>query len=655
MRIEAVTLYRTLRPLLAAGLLLATTVTILVVALRALGVFVLPELALYDHLIKARSSAQTAPSQVVLVGFNEEDVRRWGWPLSDEVLAKTLQAILSQQPRAVGVDLYRDLPIPPGTEDLSGLLTQRDQVIGVMKVGDSRSTTVPPHKALRQNNRAGFSDVVVDAGGVVRRGLLFMEESGRHYQAFSLLLALKYLAAKDIRPVADPESGAMRLGTALVEPLDEDAGGYVDADTGGYQFLLDYRHGSAPFPLLSVGEVLESTIDPDTFRDKVVIVGAAAESVKDSFYSPFKADGGGKRMVRGIAMHGHIVDQLLRMASGTTPVMKVSSEALELFAIVVAAVSGVICALLFRSPKFLIPTGAFGIVLLGAITWFAFNRFMWFPVVPQSAAWVVSILVTTGYISWREHQERGELMALFSCHLSPEIANMIWTCRKDFLDASGQPRSQRVTATILFSDIKGFTTISEKLGPREQMDWLNRYMSAMIEVVRLHGGTVNQLIGDCVMAVFGVPIARTTDSEIQQDAVNAVDCALAMRDTLKVVNAENERLELPQIAIRVGIYTGPVVTGRVGGKNRAQFAIVGDTVNTASRFESLPADDAASIGTDNCRILIGEKTLVRLAGRYKTLLLGNKELKGKNQVLQVFRVEGVAKDAKEAEHDQDAA
>ena len=642
MRIERITLYRTLRPLLAAVVTIATGVTILVLALRMLGVFVLPELAIYDHLIKARSVARTSPSQVVLVGFNEEDVRRLGWPLSDEVLTKTLQAILSHQPRAVGVDVYRDMPIPPGAEDLSELLSRRDQVIGVMKVGDSRATSIAPHKALRQNNRAGFSDVVVDAGGVVRRGLLFMEESGRNYQAFSLLLALKYLAANDIRPAADPESGAMRLGTATVAPVEDNAGGYVNADAGGYQFLLDYRHGPSPFPLLTVSDVLDASIDPAAFRDKVVIVGTAAESVKDFFYTPFNEDRGGKRIVQGIAVHGHIVDQLLRMAAGTTPVMKVSSEGLEIVAIAVAALLGVICAVFLRSPRFLMPVGAFGLVLLGFITWFSFNRFMWVPLVPHSTAWVVSIVVMAGYISWREYQERGDLMSLFSRHLSPEIANMIWTGRKDFLDASGQPRSQRVPATILFSDIKGFTTVAEKLGPREQMDWLNRYMSAMIEVVRKHGGTVNQLIGDCVMAVFGVPIARTTDSEIQQDAVNAVDCALAMRDSLKLVNADNKRLELPQISIRVGIYTGPVVTGPVGDKNRAQFAVVGDTVNTAARLESLPADDAASAVTDNCRILIGEKTLVHLADRYKTLPLGNKELKGKDQVLPVFKVEGLA-------------
>ena len=122
----------------------------------------------------------------------------------------------------------------------------------------------------------------------------------------------------------------------------------------------------------------------------------------------------------------------------------------------------------------------------------------------------------------------------------------------------------------------------------------------------------------------------------------AVEYALAMREALKVVNAENKRLELPQISIRVSIYTGSVVTGPVGDKNRAQFAVVGDTVNTAARLESLPADDAASAVTDNCRILIGEKTLVHLADRYKTLPLGNKELKGKDQVLPIFKIEGVA-------------
>lgn len=642
MRTDIRPFFRNFRSLFVPALLLAVAVTILVVALRALGLFVLPELAIYDHLVKARSGVSAAPAPVVLVGGTEDDLRRWGWPLTDQVLADVLQTILSQRPRVVGVDLYRDRPVPPGDDKLSALFAGHNHIFGVMKVGDARSASVAAHKVLQQNSRAGFADVVVDSGGIVRRGLLYMDQSGRTFQAFPLMLALKYLETMGIRPtLGDAETGAMQLGTAIIKPLDEDAGGYVRADTGGYQFLLDYIRGPMPFPLLSLSDLLETNLDPYTFRDKVVILGNTSDSVKDFFYSPFDQRDAGN-MVYGIAMHGHVVDQLLRMASGATPVMQTSSETLEIVAIAVVALIGVICVLVFRSPKLLVPVGVLGLIALAAITWLAFGRFFWIPLLPQSTAWVAAIVATTGLISWREYSERRDLMSLFSRHLSSEIASEIWSRRKELMDESGEPRSQRLVATILFSDIKGFTTISEELGPREQMDWLNRYMRAMVDVVEKHGGTVNQLIGDCVMAVFGVPIKRNSEDEIRQDAINAVDCALAMRNELNAVNNENQRLRVPQIEIRVGIYTGAVVTGPVGGKNRAQFAIVGDTVNTAARLESLKLEDGAGTTNDNCRILVGEDTLKLLGERYKSVSMGVMALRGKNRPLAVFKVEGLA-------------
>jgi adenylate cyclase len=467
--------------------------------------------------------------------------------------------------------------------------------------------------------------------------------SGRTFEAFPLLLALKYLEPMGIRSeLGDAATGAMRLGKALIKPLDESAGGYIRADAGGYQFLLDYLRGPMPFPLISLSDVLETKLDPATFRDKVVIVGGTAGSVKDFFHSPFD-EPDGRDMVYGIAMHGHIVDQLLRMAFGATPVMRASSEVLEVVVIVLAAVMGVLCSLAFRSPQTLVPIGVLGLAVIAGATWIAFERFVWLPVLPQSTAWILAIMTMMGVVFWREYAERRDLMSLFSRHLSGEIASEIWTRRKELVDASGQPRSQRTVATILFSDIKGFTTIAEELGPREQMDWLNRYMSAMVDVVQKYGGTVNQLIGDAVMAVFGVPISRTTEEEIRQDAINAVECALAMRDALKGVNADNRRLRLPEINIRIGIYTGPVVTGPVGGKDRVQFAIVGDTVNTAARLESLKLDGhGPSPETANCRILIGEDTLNLLGNRYRTECIGVMALKGKNRPLHVFKVEAPA-------------
>ena len=635
--------FRNARPRLVPAAVIAALVAVVVIAVRALGVFTAPEFAVYDRLVTLRSGSPMSPAEVVLVGATEDDLQRLGWPLSDAALADVLQAILPHRPRAVGIDLYRDRPMPPGDDRLAALLAEQSHVYGVTKIADNRSAGVAAHRALQHDRRAGFADVVVDSGGVVRRALLYMDHSGRTFQAFPLLLALKYLEPMGVRPeLGDAATGAMRLGKALIEPLNANAGGYVRADAGGYQFLLDYVRGPMPFPLMSLREVLETKVDPALFRDKIVIVGGTADSVKDFFNSPFD-DADGHDIVHGISMHGHVVDQLLRMASGATPVTRTSSELLEVLAIALAALLGVLCTLGIRSPQVLAAIAMLGLVVTAGCTWIAFEHFVWIPLLPQSMAWALAIVTTMGVVSRREFAERRDLMALFSRHLSGEIAGEIWARRKELTDANGQPRTQRTVATILFSDIKGFTTIAEELGPREQMDWLNRYMAAMVDVVQKHGGTVNQLIGDCVMAVFGVPIARSKEEEIRDDAVNAVACALAMRDALQGVNADNRRLRVPQIDIRIGIYTGPVVTGPVGGRNRTQFAIVGDTVNTAARLESLKLDDhGPTDDTGNCRILIGEDTRNLLGERYKTESIGVMGLKGKNRPLQVFKVEGFA-------------
>jgi class 3 adenylate cyclase len=140
------------------------------------------------------------------------------------------------------------------------------------------------------------------------------------------------------------------------------------------------------------------------------------------------------------------------------------------------------------------------------------------------------------------------------------VASALWEQRDQFL-LGGRPRPQQITATVLFSDIHGFTSVSEKLPPERLMDWLNEYMEAMSQIVSAHHGVVNKYIGDAVMALFGAPLARTDEQEIAVDAVRAVECALAMRQEIARLNPLWVAKGLPEISIRVGIYTGPLVAG----------------------------------------------------------------------------------------------
>ncbi len=173
------------------------------------------------------------------------------------------------------------------------------------------------------------------------------------------------------------------------------------------------------------------------------------------------------------------------------------------------------------------------------------------------------------------------------------------------------------------------------------MDWLNDCMEVVTPLFGAYGGVILRFIGDSIMAVFGVPVARTSEAEIRQDAVNAIDCALAIQDRLiqhnHVLQSRGEQL----VGMRIGILTGPMVAGDVGSKERLEYNVHGDTVNTAARLESFRSQDfTPDHFVRPCRILVGEATLPYLGDRFETELLGEVQLKGKAQGIRVYHVLG---------------
>lgn len=167
------------------------------------------------------------------------------------------------------------------------------------------------------------------------------------------------------------------------------------------------------------------------------------------------------------------------------------------------------------------------------------------------------------------------------------------------------------------------------------LKWLNEYLDAMVKVVTDHGGVVNKFIGDAVMAVFGVPIARADENGIRQDAVNAVRCAVAMGKKLEELNEIWGRQNRPATKMRAGIHTGPLTVGSIGSTKRQEYTVIGDTVNIASRLESFDKD----LDPDStCRILIGESTRQYLGQEFETRQLPDVSLKGKEQTITIYQV-----------------
>ena len=632
-----------MRSALTAVLVTGGLVFAVLFGLRSLGALEGLELPVYDWHLRLHAGSPSKRPPVVLVTITDRDIAELGtWPVPDEVLAKALETLSRAGARAIGLDIYRDVPVPPGRDTLNAVLSKNPQIVGAMLLprGDNPGVRPP---AVLAGERAGFTDVVVDDDGRVRRGLLMVDDGKNVFYSMPLRLALVYLQAERVGLQGDPQNPEyVRLGRATLRPFEPNDGAYVRADAGGYQFLLDYRDGADAFPSIGFSQLLAGEFDRRLVKDRVVLVGVTAESVKDQFYTPFSGTFRAKEVMYGAELHGHMVSQLVRAAlMGERPV-GVLSDAIEALWILLWCLLGAAVAFFSPSAWRFEAAVAGGLVMLAVAAHAAFVFGWWIPLVPPALGWVGAASAASAYVSSNEKKERGRLMGLFSSYVSPELAEAIWRDRTLFLD-NGRPKPQRIVATVFFSDVGGFTTISETLDPPVLMGWLYDFMATITPVVSLHHGVILRFMGDSIMAVFGVPVPRTTEEEIAQDAVNAVECALAMQSRLLTLNASLQQRGLPLIGMRIGILTGPMVAGSLGTEHRMEYNCHGDTVNTGARLESFGREEfTPDYLNAPCRILVGEPTLRLLDGRFHTEFLGEFQLKGKLKPLRIHRVHGRA-------------
>ncbi|OGP96896.1 MAG: hypothetical protein A2157_02485 [Deltaproteobacteria bacterium RBG_16_47_11] len=623
---------------IAASSLVSIFVFLCIVGLRSAGSLESIELMTYDWYIRLQPESSPIDSPIVLIEITERDIQNQGrWSLTDATIARALEILVRSQPCAVGLDLYRDIPVPPGREEFEEILTRNQNIIAAMKFAGEKEVSISPPAVMRDTEQVGFNDVLIDPGGIVRRGLLFLDDGKNLYYSFALRLALIYLQSKGIRPQPDDTHPQhLRLGQTTIQPLGPNGGGYVRADARGYQFLLDFKNARKPFLSLSLTALLSGEIAPGVIRDKIVLLGTRAEGIKDFFFTPFSHGLHADQQISGVALHGHMVDQLIRFAlKGDLPIGTLGKGE-EWLWIFLWSLAGGILAVGVRSPWRFSLLAFGGLLILAIAAYFAFLKGWWVPIVPPAMTWFISATVITAYMSNKERKERASLMQLFSRHVSKEIAETLWKQRDQILEG-GRLRSQKSTVTVMFTDLKGFTTVSESMDPQALIDWLNTYMEAMVQLVIDHGGVIDEYIGDGFKADFGIPLPRTTESDIRQDAINAAHCALAMEKEIKRLNTLLQEHDLPTVKMRVGIFTGPVVAGSIGSMQRLKYTTIGDTVNIASRLESFDKDLAGKDSMNSpCRILIGETTLHYLGNQFMTEELGELSLKGKVQKITAY-------------------
>lgn len=625
-------------PLVVGGLV-SLLVFLSLWGLRWAGSLEALELAVYDWCLRLRPVAPMDP-RLSLMTITENDLRQQGtWPIPDATLAQALEILVEHQPRAIGLDMYRDIPVPPGQERLEAVLRSHTNIIVVMKLGLSAEISVSPPPVLRDTEQMAFSDVVVDPGGIVRRGLLYLDDGRTTFSSLALRLALRYLQAEQIVPQPDAtHPDHLRLGRATIRPFEAHDGGYVRADARGYQFLLDFQGGHTAFPTFTLTALLAGEVDPASIRDKVVLIGITAISVRDIFYTPYSYGRQAEQQLAGVAVHAHQVSQLLRGALAGQPMLTAPAELHKVLWLLLWSVLGAASGLWVRSPWRLVCLALSGVLALGLLGYSALIHGWWIPVVPPVLAWSLSGPLMIAYVSYRERAERAVLMRLFAQSVSAEVAEILWQQRAQFL-AGGRLRPQRLQATVLFTDLEGFTSVSEDLDEQALMDWLGTYLDLMSQQVMFYGGVIDKYVGDAIMVLFGAPIPRTHEAQIGEDAVRAVRCALAMRRELIQLNQRCQAQQQPTIRMRVGIYTGPLVAGTVGSAERLEYTVLGDTVNTAARLESYAKETFTPESMDSpCRILIGATTWQYVQQHFQTQYMGEVRLKGKERTTLVYRV-----------------
>jgi adenylate cyclase len=598
-------------------------------SLRTLGVLQAMELLVYDALFSLRPDSEQ-DSAIVLISETEADIKRYGYPLSDGIFADSLEKLLAAGATVIGVDKYRDIPVPPGTEQLNKVLNSHNNIIWIFFVGDDKQGRIFPPAVLKDSQQIGFNDMVNDPDGVSRRGLLFLDDQGVSHYAFPLRLALKYLATQHIQAKSS-EQGYLKLGNSVFSPLQPTTGSYVNVDTAGYQFLFSYPHLHHAFATFTVSDLMDGKIPQQTLRNKIVLIGAMAPSLSDYKLFP---DGSNHY---GVELHAHLTDQIVQTTLYDHPLIWDWSELGEYGWLWLWCLLGSIASFYRGGMMRLSLITVSGLLALLISATLAFQQGLWLPLLSSVLAWLSAIILGVLWFSNLERNDRKQLLRLFEQHVSPQVAATLWEKREQFFSHSGVKPDQ-LTATVLFTDLTNFTTLAESMTPMDLMNWLNEYMDEMSNIIIAEGGMINKYIGDAIMAVFGVPVKKTDTTGITADALNAVESAVRMGERLQQLNARWQHQGLPLIGMRVGIHTGSLVAGSLGGHQRMEYTVIGDTVNVASRLESFDKMIATPNEQQLCRILIGEPTWQLIHSHYQTERIGECQLKGKHKLLNIYRV-----------------
>jgi adenylate cyclase len=386
---------------------IASGVTSLVVLARLTGLLQGLELEMLDSFFQARFPA-TVDSRITVITIDEPDIKQIGqYPLPDRVLVRAIETLKSYKPRVIGLDLYRDLPVEPGYQELVKVFKTTPNLIGIEKIVGSQ---IDPPPVLAEMGQVGLADQVLDGDGKLRRALLSVQlPNGQLRLNLGLQLALRYLEAEGISPQPQTTNPTkIQVGKTVLVPFYPHDGGYVRADSGGYQILLNYHGTEEHFQTFSITDLLGNRIPQELVRDRVVLIGSTAESVNDLFQTPYSNQlFGPPKQMAGVIIHANITSQILSAALDGRPLLRVWSEPMEWLGILLWSWIGAALAWQLKSPQATVVFIVFAGAGLCAIAYLAFLCGWWLPIIPATMGLIAAAIILPAVSA--KHMEKVQL------------------------------------------------------------------------------------------------------------------------------------------------------------------------------------------------------------------------------------------------------
>ncbi|MDR0735546.1 MAG: adenylate/guanylate cyclase domain-containing protein [Zoogloeaceae bacterium] len=653
--------------ILALGISLGVVVGMLLLYIAQPALVSRLDLKIYDTLLSLRAASaprSVAQDLVVIVDIDEASLAAYGqWPWPRYRLADLIDALKRHQVAAIGVDIlfseadraspsemraalqrdhglnldFRGLPERLYDHDrhFAGSLAQAPAVLGMYGRFDdplpTLSTAPPdpgirviarshpgdlpfaaqlpvlsgirqPHESLRGAAPSGFFNVAPDWDGIVRQAPLLMRIEENIYPSLALRTLMRALEIENVIV----ESGVDGLSAVRV-------GDYRVPVSASGMMHIPFIGPRKTYAYVSAHDVLSGALPPDALQGRIVFIGTSVPGLLDIRATPFDP------IYPGVEIHAAVIDAILAQNAIDVPFWTPFLQCLGiLFAGLAAA-----AAFGMARPRVYLPLA---LCLVAAVIWGA--RFLFMQGLFLSPLYIVLTIAAQGASLlflrfWQEEKQKLILRNAFSHYVSPEIVKRITRARGDLL--AGEERE----LSILFTDIRGFTSISERLTPQQTVALLNRYFTPMTALVRESGGTVDKFIGDALMAFWNAPL------DVPNHAIRAVSAALAMQETLSRLNAGLQAEFGITLTIGAGIHTGPAYVGNMGSADTVNYTLIGDNVNIASRLEGLCAQYGVPV-------IVSEATKTQCGEHFAFRFLDTLRVKGKQHPISIYQALSMA-------------